>query len=88
MKEVIADKETHDMCAAALAGDFKTAAALQLKYLKLIHALFIETNPIPVKEAVNQMGFAAGACRLPLYEMADETKAVLVAEMKKQGLLK
>ena len=84
----VAPKETHDMCAAALAGDYKTAAALQLKYLKLIHALFIETNPIPVKEAVNQMGFAAGACRLPLYEMADETKAVLVAEMKKQGLLK
>lgn len=84
----VAPKETHDMCAAALAGDYKTAAALQLKYLKLIHALFIETNPIPVKEAVNQMGYAAGACRLPLYEMADETKAVLVAEMKKQGLLK
>ena len=84
----VAPRETHDMTAAALAGDFKTAAALQLKYLKLIHALFIETNPIPVKEAVNQMGYAAGACRLPLYEMADETKAVLVAEMKKQGLLK
>ena len=79
-------KETHDMTAAALSGDFKNAAALQLRYLKLIHALFIETNPIPVKEAVNQMGFSAGACRLPLYEMADETKAVLVAEMKKQGL--
>ena len=84
----VAPRETHDMTAAALAGDYKTAAALQLKYLKLIHALFIETNPIPVKEAVNQMGFAAGACRLPLYDMADETKAVLVAEMKKQGLLK
>lgn len=84
----VAPKETHDMCAAALAGDYKTAAALQLRYLKLIHALFIETNPIPVKEAVNQMGFAAGECRLPLYEMADNTKAVLVEEMKKQGLLK
>ena len=84
----VAPRETHDMTAAALAGDYKAAAALQLKYLKLVHALFIETNPIPVKEAVNQMGFAAGACRLPLYDMADETKAVLVAEMKKQGLLK
>jgi len=84
----VAPQETHNMCAAALAGDYKTAAALQLKYLKLIHALFIETNPIPVKEAVNQMGFAAGECRLPLYQMADNTKAVLVEEMKKQGLLK
>ncbi|MBQ6039468.1 MAG: 4-hydroxy-tetrahydrodipicolinate synthase [Oscillospiraceae bacterium] len=83
----VAPKETHDMTAAALAGDFKTAAALQLKYLKLIHALFIETNPIPVKEAVNQMGYAAGSCRLPLYEMADNNKAVLVEEMKKQGLI-
>lgn len=83
----IAPQETHDMCAAALAGDFKTAAALQLRYLALVKALFIETNPIPVKDAVNQMGFAAGACRLPLYEMAEETKAVLTAEMKKQGIL-
>lgn len=83
----VAPKETHDMTAAALAGDFQTAASLQLKYLGLIHALFIETNPIPVKEAVNQMGYAAGGCRLPLYEMADETKATLVAEMKKQGLV-
>ena len=83
----VAPKETHDMTAAALAGDYKTAAALQLKYLKLIHALFIETNPIPVKEAVNQMGFAGGPCRLPLYEMSEANKAVLVAEMKKQGLI-
>ena len=84
----VAPKETHDMTAAALAGDYKTAAELQLRYLKLIHALFIETNPIPVKEAVNQMGFAAGACRLPLYDMAANNKAVLIEEMTKQGLLK
>lgn len=83
----VAPKDTHDMTAAALAGDYQKAAALQLKYLRLIHALFIETNPIPVKEAVNQMGFAAGDCRLPLYEMADETKAVLISEMKKQNLI-
>ncbi len=83
----VAPKDTHDMAAAALAGDYQKAAALQLQYLRLIHALFIETNPIPVKEAVNQMGFAAGDCRLPLYEMADETKAVLISEMKKQNLI-
>ena len=83
----VAPKDTHDMAAAALVGDYQKAAALQLKYLRLIHALFIETNPIPVKEAVNQMGFAAGECRLPLYEMADETKAVLISEMKKQNLI-
>ena len=80
-------QETHDMCAAALAGDFKTAAAMQLKYLKLIHALFIETNPIPVKEAVNRMGFAAGECRMPLYRMSESNAAVLEAEMKKHGIV-
>ena len=83
----IAPQETHDMTTAALAGDYKTAAAMQLKYLRLIHALFSETNPIPVKEAVNQLGFAAGPCRMPLYEMAENTKAALIAEMKNQGLL-
>ncbi|MBR6107019.1 MAG: 4-hydroxy-tetrahydrodipicolinate synthase [Oscillospiraceae bacterium] len=81
-------RETHDMCAAALAGDFKTAAELQLKYLKLVNALFIETNPIPVKEAVNRMGFNAGECRLPLYHMAENTAAVLDAELRKHGLVK
>ncbi|MBR5371903.1 MAG: 4-hydroxy-tetrahydrodipicolinate synthase [Oscillospiraceae bacterium] len=80
-------KETHELCAAALAGDFKTAAAMQLKYLKLIQALFIETNPIPVKEAVNMMGYAAGECRLPLYRMSDAHREVLMAEMQKHGLI-
>ena len=80
-------KETHEMCAAALAGDFKTAAELQLRLLKLVGALFIETNPIPVKEAVNRRGFNAGECRLPLYKMSEQNAAVLEAEMKKQGLI-
>lgn len=80
-------QQTHDLCAAALNGDFKTASALQLKYLKLVHALFIETNPIPVKEAVNRMGFAAGPCRMPLYQMSEKNAAVLDAEMKKHGLV-
>ena len=81
-------RETHEMCAAALAGDFKTAAELQLRYLKLVNALFIETNPIPVKEAVNRMGFNAGECRLPLYHMAESNAAVLDAELRKHGLVK
>jgi 4-hydroxy-tetrahydrodipicolinate synthase len=81
-------QETHDMTAAALAGDYKTAAALQLKYLKLIHALFIETNPIPVKEAMNLIGFEVGPCRMPLYQMAEKNRAVLEAELRKHGLMK
>lgn len=83
----ILPRETHNMTAAALAGDFKTAAELQLKYLKLIHALFIETNPIPAKEAVNMLGFSAGDCRLPLYHMSEAHRAVLMAEMQKHGLI-
>ncbi len=83
----ILPKETHDITAAALRGDFKTAAALQLKYLRLINALFIETNPIPVKEAMNRMGMDVGECRLPLYHMGDNTAAVLQAELQKHGLV-
>lgn len=83
----VAPKETHDMCAAALAGDYKTAAEMQLKYLKLINALFIETNPIPVKEAMNLIGWEVGDCRLPLYKMSADHIAVLTAELRKHGLM-
>lgn len=81
-------RETHDLAMAALNGDYKTAAALQLSMLKLVNALFIETNPIPVKEAMNQMGMEVGACRLPLYDMAPANIEVLKAELAKHGLLK
>ena len=81
-------KETHELCAAALAGDYKTAAEMQLKYLKLINALFIETNPIPVKAAMNMMGCPVGPCRLPLYEMSAAHAEVLRAELTKHGLVK
>jgi len=80
-------QETHDLCAAALAGDFAKAAEMQLKYLSLIHALFIETNPIPVKEAVNRIGFCAGECRLPLYQMSEAHSALLEKEMRQLNLL-
>ncbi len=67
----VAPKITHDICQACLDGDYKTGAALQLKYLDLCHALFCDVNPIPVKEAMNILGFKAGECRLPLYKMED-----------------
>ena len=56
--------------------------------MDLIHALFIDVNPIPVKDAMNQMGFAAGPCRMPLYPMSDGDRAVLTAALKNHGLLK
>ena len=83
----IAPKETHDMVAKFLAGDVKGSLELQLKYLPLIEALFCEVNPIPVKKAMNLMGYCGGTLRLPLTEMEDVNAARLEAEMKAVGLL-
>ena len=80
-------KETHDMAQLCLDGNFKDAAALQLKYLDLINALFCEVNPIPAKTAMAEMGFCDVEMRLPLCEMEDATKARLMAALKKHGLL-
>jgi len=80
-------KETHDMCRYALDGDFRSAAQLQLKLLKLINALFIEVNPIPVKTACGMMGLCSEEMRLPLCEMEDAHREVLAAAMKEAGLL-
>lgn len=81
-------KETHMMTRFCLDNNFSEAAKLQIKYLDLINNLFIEVNPIPVKEAVNLMGVNAGPCRLPLCDMSEEHKAVLRASMEKHGLIK
>ncbi len=78
--------ETHDMVESYLSGDINRARQLQLAMKPLIDSLFIEVNPIPVKTAMNLMGFGAGPLRLPLYEMAEETKARMVEEMKAYGL--
>ncbi len=81
-------KETHMMTQYCLDNNFAEATKLQIEYLDLINNLFIEVNPIPVKEAVNMMGVNAGPCRLPLVEMTDEHKAVLRESMEKHGLIK
>ncbi|MEG0329110.1 MAG: 4-hydroxy-tetrahydrodipicolinate synthase [Longicatena sp.] len=70
-------EETHTIVMDYLNGNTKKALANQLKYLDLIHALFIEVNPIPVKEALNIMGKNVGGYRLPLYEMSEEHKQAL-----------
>ena len=80
-------KETHDMTSLCLNGNFKDAAALQLKYLDLINALFCEVNPIPVKTAMAEMGYCDIEMRLPLCEMEEATKARLIASLKKHGIL-
>ncbi|MBE6692968.1 MAG: 4-hydroxy-tetrahydrodipicolinate synthase [Ruminococcaceae bacterium] len=80
--------EAHKMAQACLDGDFKTAAAMQLKYLRLMNGLFMQVNPIPVKTAVAKMGYCNNEFRMPLCPMdaADDEK--LFALMREQGLIK
>ncbi|MBQ8182151.1 MAG: 4-hydroxy-tetrahydrodipicolinate synthase [Ruminococcus sp.] len=80
-------KQTHDMVQFCLDNNYAEATKLQIKYLELINNLFIDVNPIPVKEALNMMGWNAGPCRLPLYEMSDDHKDVLRASLAKHGLV-
>ena len=83
----VAPKYTHDMVQSYLDGDVKKACDMQLGAIDLIKNLFIEVNPIPVKEALNMMGKNAGAFRAPLLEMADENREKLRESMKKFGLI-
>ncbi len=69
--------ETSELCADALSGDFDRAARKQLMLLPLINALFSDVNPVPVKEAMNLIGFQAGPCRLPLTALDDARKRTL-----------
>ena len=73
----IAPVETQAMAKAALAGDFDTAAALQIELQPLVELLFCEVNPIPIKEAMKMIGFDCGPCRMPLCKMKDENRAKL-----------
>lgn len=81
-------KETVEMCDKMFSGDLEGAAAMQIELSSLIDALFIEVNPIPVKEAMNEMGMNMGPVRLPMTPMEPSTKAVLINELKKFELIK
>ncbi len=80
-------KETHDICVSYFAGKSEESRRLQLKLLPLIRALFSEVNPIPVKEAMNLLGYSAGPCRLPLWHMDSAKRELLRGEMEKLGLM-
>ena len=84
----VAPRDTHDMVMSYLEGDSKRATKLQLDTLNLINALFCETNPIPIKAAVNLMGFNAGKCKMPLCSMEDKNFERLKEAMKDYGLIK
>ena len=77
----------HDIVQKYLDGDYIGSRELQLKYLDLCNALFMDVNPIPVKEAMNLMGMDVGECRLPLVGLTDEAREKLKATLKKHGLV-
>ncbi len=77
----------HDMVRAFLTGDTARARSIQVEGLPLVHALFCEVNPIPVKEACAQLGMCDANYRLPLVPIADANRARLVEAMKGAGLL-
>ena len=83
----VAPKLAVEMVEKAFAGDYAGAAELQCKLLPLINALFSEVNPIPAKAAVSAMGFGENYLRLPLTPMEPDHEAVLLAEMRKLGIL-
>ena len=80
-------KLTHDMVMSYLNGDVKLSRQLQLSVMNLNKALFCEVNPIPVKEALNMMGWNAGAVRSPLCEMELQHKELLRKELAAMKLI-
>lgn len=82
----IEPRDTHDIVAKFLSGDIKGSRELQLKYLPLIDALFCEVNPIPVKKAMNLMGFEVGGLRKPLTDMEPENVVKLANVLKDYGI--
>ena len=83
----VAPKQTHQMCEEYFNGNVEKAKDMQLEALDLIHALFCEVNPIPVKAAMNLMGKEVGSLRAPLTEMEDANKERLRKAMQEYGIL-
>lgn len=79
----IVPEDTHTMVMEYLKGNVKEATRLQLKYLDLIHALFCEVNPIPVKKALEYIGFRTQTLRMPLTEMSSANAKKLKEELQK-----
>ena len=84
----VAPQYTHDICAKWFAGETAESLSMQLKAVPLIKALFADVNPIPVKWAMNRLGWNAGDCRLPLVAPSAAVQAQLETAMQEFGLLK
>ncbi len=82
----IIPKDMHDMCASYFEGDVKRAADIQLAALDLIDKLFVEVNPIPIKSAMNMLGYDVGNLRMPLCDMEEQNEEVLRKSLEKYGL--
>lgn len=83
----IAPKKTSKMVHDYLDGNVNEARSFQLDSIPLVKALFSEVNPIPVKEALNIMGYNFGIPRLPLTEITDKNRDTLISEMRKLSLI-
>ncbi len=84
----ICPQETHDICQYFFDGNIEKSREIQLSMLRLINALFMEVNPIPVKTALNLMGFEVGNLRLPLCEMEGKNLEKLKNILGEYGLTK
>ena len=83
----ILPRQTHEICQLWLDGKTKESAEKQLYYLALMNDMFIDVNPIPVKEAMNILGMEVGSCRLPLVGLSPEAKEHLTATLKNYNLI-
>ena len=82
----IVPETMHNMVESFLNGDVKTAAKIQADIIPLVKALFSDVSPIPVKEALNILGWDIGSCRMPLVGMSDDGKAKLAEVLKQYDL--
>lgn len=83
----VAPQQTHDICDLWFEGKTAESAALQLKLLDLCNVLFCDVNPIPVKAAMNLLGYSAGECRLPLVSASEANLARIRSVLSEYGFL-
>ncbi|MGD8430244.1 MAG: 4-hydroxy-tetrahydrodipicolinate synthase [Ectothiorhodospiraceae bacterium] len=83
----VAPKQMHEMCTAALNGDREEAERIDARLAALHKALFVETNPIPVKWAVHKLGFIGPGIRLPMTPLSEQHHETVLQAMKLAGAL-
>ncbi len=83
----VAPAQMHQMCQLWFDGKTKESAAMQLELSELCGAMFCDVNPVPVKAAMNMLGWDAGECRLPLVEPSEANQARIETALRNAGLL-